>query len=44
MSRYPGLQAYVQGDPRGCSLYILTAADVAGLDVNSVYTRGVAVT
>jgi hypothetical protein len=43
MARYPGLTAYVQGDPRGCSLYILTAKDINGLDINSVYTRGVAV-
>lgn len=43
MARYPGLVAYVQGDPRGCSLYVLTAADVSGQDINSVYTRGVAI-
>lgn len=25
MARYPHLKAYVQGDPRGCALYILPA-------------------
>lgn len=61
MARYPGLTAYVQGDPRGCSLYILTAEQLRDtrvisdedqanarpgsdrLDIDSVYTRGVAV-
>lgn len=28
MERYPTLIAYVQGDPRGCSLYILTAEQI----------------
>jgi hypothetical protein len=32
MAKYPGWQAYVQGDPRGASLYIRA-------DVNSCYTR-----
>jgi hypothetical protein len=44
MAQYPTLTAYVQGDPRGCSLYILTADNLAsGHDINSIYTRGVAV-
>lgn len=44
MAKYPGLTAYVQGDPRGCSVYILTAEHLAsGHDINSIYTRGVAV-
>lgn len=44
MAKYPGLTAYVQGDPRGCALYILTAADLAsGHDIDSIYNRGVAV-
>lgn len=37
------LVPYVQSDPRGCSLYILRKSDVAGADISSVYTRGVAV-
>jgi hypothetical protein len=42
MARYPGFQSYVQGDPRGASLYILRPADIkAGEDVD--YTRGIAV-
>ena len=44
MARYPGFQSYVQGDPRGCALYILRPGDVReGDDVSSVYTRGIAV-
>ena len=47
MAKYPALFAYHQGDPRGCSLYILKKSDhpadkqAHGCDVN--YTRGVAV-
>jgi hypothetical protein len=48
MARYPGFQSYVQGDPRGCSLYILTPdlmADIvrAMSSVDSMYNRGIAV-
>lgn len=44
MARYPELTAYVQGDPRGCSLYILTAEQIDGRTaVDAIYTRGVAV-
>lgn len=44
MARYPALQSYVQGDPRGCALYLLRPGDVpAGEDVGSYYSRGVAV-
>jgi len=52
MANYPGWASYVQGDPRGCALYILRPADTADLpdnpnggdvDVSSVYTRGIAV-
>jgi hypothetical protein len=44
MAKYPTLTAYVQGDPRGCSLYILTAEHLAGEHpIDSVYTRGVAI-
>jgi hypothetical protein len=44
MSRYPTLTAYVQGDPRGCALYILTAEQLASKhEIDSIYTRGVAV-
>ena len=44
MARYPGFRSYVQGDPRGCALYILRPGDVReGEDVSSVYTRGIAV-
>jgi len=43
MSGYPDLVHYVQGDCRGASLYILRKSDVNGHEIDSVYTRGVAV-
>jgi hypothetical protein len=44
MARYPTLTPYVQGDPRGASLYILRPADmIEGADIGSYYCRGVAV-
>lgn len=39
-----GVRAYVQGDPRGCALYIVRNSDVpSGGDINSYYSRGIAV-
>lgn len=39
-----GVQAYVQGDPRGCALYIVRNSDVpVGADIESYYSRGIAV-
>lgn len=44
MAKYPSLSSYIQGDPRGASLYILRPGDVPeGQDVNAYYSRGVAV-
>jgi hypothetical protein len=44
MARYPGLSAYVQGDPRGAALYILRQGDVPeGKDADAYYSRGIAV-
>jgi hypothetical protein len=44
MARYPALTSYVQGDPRGCALYILRPDDVpTGKDVDAYYSRGIAV-
>lgn len=44
MSRYPSLSFYVQGDPRGCALYILRPNDVpAGQSADAFYSRGLAV-
>ena len=44
MKSYPKLLPYVQTDPHGCSLYIIDRADLPpGFNINSCYTRGVAV-
>ena len=44
MNNYPTLRPYVQGDPRGASLYILKPGDVPeGENVDAYYSRGVAV-
>ena len=43
MAHYSGLRAYIQGDPRGCPLYILRYEDIGNGCVDEVYTRGVAV-
>ena len=44
MTRYPTLSPYVQGDPRGCALYILRPGDVPhGQNAESYYSRGIAV-
>lgn len=44
MARYPTLTAYVQSDPRGCALYILTAEQVESEQgIESIYNQGVAI-
>ena len=46
MARYPSLQAYVQTDPRGCALYILTPEQMNGVlpqEIDAIYSRGIAV-
>ena len=44
MATYPTLTTYVQGDPRGCALYVLRPGDVPeGKDADAYYSRGVAV-
>lgn len=44
LAQYPGYQAYVQTDPRGCALHLLRPGDVPeGMDVSSYYNRGVPV-
>ncbi len=44
MARYPKLSAYLQGDPRGASVYILRPGDVPeGCDADAYYSRGIAV-
>lgn len=44
MARYPGLVSYVQGDPRGCAVYLIRKGDIPeGACLSSFYSRGVAV-
>ena len=44
MARYPHLRAFIQGDPRGCALYILRLGDVPdGELADAYYTNGIAV-
>lgn len=44
MAKYPALSFYVQGDPRGASLYVLRAGDVPeGEAKDAYYSRGLAV-
>ena len=44
MARYPHLTHYIQGDPRGCALYILRMQDIIEeLEADSYYNRGIAV-
>lgn len=44
MAKYPALKTFVQGDPKGCALYVLRPGDVPeGVDVSSCYSRGIAV-
>ncbi len=43
MAAHPDLIAYYQGDPRGASLYIVRKSDLNGSDINSTYTKGIAV-
>lgn len=44
MAKYPAFTSYIQGDPRGCALYILRPGDVPkGETADSYYSRGIAV-
>lgn len=44
MAKYPTLKPYVQGDPRGCALYILTPDQLTSEHgIDSIYTRGIAI-
>jgi hypothetical protein len=44
IARYPGFASYVQGDPRGCVLYVMRPGDLSdGAALDSNYNRGVAV-
>lgn len=35
--------SYVQGDPRGASLYIVPVSELNGQPIESVYSRGIAI-
>ena len=43
MENYPSLTYYVQTDPRGCSLFILSVEDVKDYPLDQIYSRGIAV-
>ena len=43
MTAHPELTYYHQTDPRGAALYIIRKADLVGMDIESSYTRGMAV-
>jgi len=44
MASYPHLSAYIQGDPRGATLYILRPGDVPnGKSPDAYYSNGIAV-
>lgn len=45
LAKYPNLHAYIQTDPRGASLYILTAEQLAYYNkpIDSIYNNGIAV-
>lgn len=44
LKKYPTMSAYVQGDPRGASLYILRPGDVpTGRTADTCYSNGIAV-
>ncbi len=44
MARYVGLSYYVQGDPRGCALYIVPESEIpADGTIEAYYSRGVPV-
>ena len=49
MANYPDLVSYVQGDPRGCALYILQTSQLDGAwmnpwpEIESIYNQGIAI-
>ncbi len=44
MARYPALESYVQGDPRGAALFVLRESDIPeNTPLDSCYSRGIAV-
>ena len=44
LKAYPTLTPYVQGDPRGCALYLVRESDkIEGSTIDCYYSRGIAV-
>jgi hypothetical protein len=45
LAKYPTLHAYIQTDPRGAALYLLTAEQLAyyGQPIDTIYNNGIAV-
>lgn len=43
MVRHPALVSYIQGDCRGCALYIVRRSDLGDRSLDSAYTCGIAV-
>lgn len=43
MAKYPNLVPFIQTDPRGASLYILTKEQAGPEELDCIYSRGVAV-
>jgi hypothetical protein len=44
MAKYPTMGYYIQTDPRGAALYILTAEQLSsGRPIDQIYNRGIAV-
>lgn len=43
MARHPALVSYIQGDCRGCALYIVRRSDLGDRPLDSAYTCGIAV-
>lgn len=43
MQSHPEVIAYVQGDPRGAALYIVTKEQLRGQSIESCYSNGIAI-
>ena len=43
LTRYPDLVPYIQTDPRGCAVYLLTKEQAGSDDLSRIYNRGTAI-